>query len=194
MALNPKLTHWQGRVVWLVGASTGIGRALAELLHAKGAAVIVSARSARTLERFVAAHPGSRALPLDVAEPHALADAAASIVARHGRIDHVVYCAGTYRAMRATAFDLDSALQHLRINYEGALRLLDAVLPQLLRQAAGNAFNWRYTLKLPVDGSVYEVQFDDWMYLMDERVMLNKAVMSKFGITLGEVTLSFYRK
>ena len=57
--------------------------------------------------------------------------------------------------------------------------------------AAGNALNWRYTLRLPVDGSVYEVQFDDWMYLMDERVMLNKAVMSKFGIFLGEVTLAF---
>ena len=61
-------------------------------------------------------------------------------------------------------------------------------------RAAGNALNWRYTLKLPVDGSVYEVQFDDWMYLMDERVMLNKAVMSKFGIRLGEVTLAFYKK
>jgi hypothetical protein len=61
-------------------------------------------------------------------------------------------------------------------------------------QAAGNALNWRYTLSLPVDGKVYEVQFDDWMYLMDERVMLNKAVMSKFGIQLGEVTLSFTKK
>ncbi len=61
-------------------------------------------------------------------------------------------------------------------------------------QAAGNALNWRYTLALPVDGKVYEVQFDDWMYLMDERVMLNKAVMSKFGIHLGEVTLSFTKK
>ena len=60
-------------------------------------------------------------------------------------------------------------------------------------QSAGNALNWRYTLALPVDGKVYEVQFDDWMYLMDERVMLNKAVMSKFGIKLGEVTLSFYK-
>ncbi len=57
--------------------------------------------------------------------------------------------------------------------------------------AAGNALNWRYTLRLPVDGSVYEVQFDDWMYLVDERVMLNKAAMSKFGVFLGEVTLSF---
>ena len=60
--------------------------------------------------------------------------------------------------------------------------------------AAGNTLNWRYTLSLPVDGKVYEVQFDDWMYLMDERVMLNKAVMSKFGIRLGEVTLSFTKK
>jgi hypothetical protein len=60
--------------------------------------------------------------------------------------------------------------------------------------AAGNAFQWAYTLRLPVDGSVYEVQFDDWMYLVDERVMLNKAVMSKFGIRLGEVTLAFTKK
>jgi hypothetical protein len=60
-------------------------------------------------------------------------------------------------------------------------------------QAAGNALQWQYTLRLPVDGSVYEVQFDDWMYLVDERVMLNKAVMSKFGIRLGEVTLAFQK-
>jgi len=70
----------------------------------------------------------------------------------------------------------------------------DDVLGVAAGVAAGNALNWRYTLKLPVDGKVYEVQFDDWMYLMDERVMLNKAVMSKFGIRLGEVTLSFYKK
>ena len=60
-------------------------------------------------------------------------------------------------------------------------------------QARGNAFNWRYTLRLPVDGRVYDVEFDDWMYLMDDRVMLNKAVMSKFGLRLGEVTLSFVK-
>ncbi len=61
-------------------------------------------------------------------------------------------------------------------------------------QASGNALQWRYTLKLPVDGKVYEVQFDDWMFLIDEHVMLNKAVMSKFGVRLGEVTLAFVRK
>lgn len=58
----------------------------------------------------------------------------------------------------------------------------------------GNAFNWRYTLALPVDGSVMNVQMDDWMYLMNDRVMLNKARMTKFGIHLGDVTLSFTRR
>lgn len=67
----------------------------------------------------------------------------------------------------------------------------DDVVGEAVGQAAGNALNWRYTLRLPVDGTVYEVQFDDWMYLMDERVMLNRAAMSKFGIHLGDVTLSF---
>jgi len=61
-------------------------------------------------------------------------------------------------------------------------------------RAAGNALQWRYTLALPVDGRVWHVQMDDWMWLVDERTMLNKAVMSKFGIRLGEVTLAFTRK
>jgi hypothetical protein len=67
----------------------------------------------------------------------------------------------------------------------------DDVVGTAQGQAAGNAFQWAYTLRLPVDGKVYEVQFDDWMWLVDERVMINKAVMSKFGIRLGEVTLAF---
>ncbi len=70
----------------------------------------------------------------------------------------------------------------------------DDVLGAAEGVSAGNALNWRYTLKLPVDGKVYEVQFDDWLWQMDERVMLNRAVMSKFGFRLGEVTLAFYKK
>ena len=69
----------------------------------------------------------------------------------------------------------------------------DDVVGTAVGRTSGNAFQWAYTLKLPVDGKTYEVQFDDWMYLMDERVMLNKAVMSKFGVRLGEVTLAFYK-
>jgi hypothetical protein len=75
-----------------------------------------------------------------------------------------------------------------RVRYLG---LADDVVGEARGEAAGNALRWTYTLRLPVDGKVYEVQFDDWMFLVDERVMLNKAVMSKFGIRLGEVTLSF---
>ncbi len=60
--------------------------------------------------------------------------------------------------------------------------------------AAGNALNWHYTLSLPVDDKVYEVQMDDWMFLVDDRVMLNRTAMSKFGFHLGDVTLSFTRQ
>jgi hypothetical protein len=67
----------------------------------------------------------------------------------------------------------------------------DDVLGEAVGATAGNAFQWRYTLKLPVDGRVWEVDFDDWMFLIDERVMLNRATMSKFGIRLGEVQLVF---
>ena len=68
------------------------------------------------------------------------------------------------------------------------------VISQASGELAGNALNWRYTLALPVDGKIYHVQFDDWMYLMDDKVMLNRAQMSKFGIYLGEVTLAFYKR
>lgn len=68
------------------------------------------------------------------------------------------------------------------------------VIGQAAGESGGNAFNWKYTLALPVDGRVYHVNFDDWMFLMNENVMLNRAVMSKFGFRLGEVTLSFRKR
>lgn len=70
----------------------------------------------------------------------------------------------------------------------------DDVVGDALGESAGNALNWTYTLALPVDGTIYQVQFNDWMYLVTPKVMLNKAKMSKFGIDLGEVTLSFYKR
>ena len=61
-------------------------------------------------------------------------------------------------------------------------------------QVAGNALHWRYVLAVPVDGTTWNLAFDDWMFLVDERVMLNRAVMSKFGFRVGEVTLSLARR
>jgi NAD(P)-dependent dehydrogenase (short-subunit alcohol dehydrogenase family) len=136
MALNPRITDWNGRVCWLVGASSGIGRATAARLHAAGARVIVSARNAAALDAFAREHASAEALALDTTDLDAVRAAAQGIVARHGRIDLAFYCAGHYKPQRATAFDLDEMLKHQRINVTGAYHLLDAVLPSLLRQAA----------------------------------------------------------
>jgi NAD(P)-dependent dehydrogenase (short-subunit alcohol dehydrogenase family) len=138
MPLNPRITRWNGQRVWIVGASTGIGHATAARLHAAGARVAVSARSAATLEAFAREHAGSLALPLDATDREAMREAAARIVREWGGLDLVVYCAGYYKPMRATAFDLDDALRHQQVNYVGALVLLDAVLPTLLSQGSGH--------------------------------------------------------
>jgi hypothetical protein len=61
-------------------------------------------------------------------------------------------------------------------------------------EAAGNALRWRYVLALPVDGRIIHVDFDDWMFLIDDRVMLNRSTMSKYGFDLGEVTLVLTRR
>lgn len=136
MPLNPRITSWREHVVWLVGASTGIGRATAERLHDAGARVIVSARNLEALQQFALGRERAQALAVDVTDREGMRRAATQIVAQHGRIDLAMYCAGHYKAQRATAFELDEMLRHLEINVSGAYHLLDAVLPTLLRQAA----------------------------------------------------------
>ena len=134
MSLNPALDDWSGRVVWIVGASSGIGRATASQLHARGAKVVLSARGAAALDEFVRGHPGSLALPLDVADRAAFAAALHRLLALHGKLDLAMYCAGHYKAMRATEFDLGEMQRHLQVNYIGALHLLEAVLKTVIAQ------------------------------------------------------------
>jgi len=139
MPLNIPMSDWNGKTVWLIGASTGIGRATASLLHARGAKVVVSARNAQALDAFVAQHPGAIALPVDVTDLEAVRTAAAAILARTP-LDGVVYCAGHYREMRADAMDLSEMLRHVQINYIGVLHVLDAVLSALRAATRGNTF------------------------------------------------------
>ena len=136
--LNPPLLDWQGQTVWIVGASTGIGRATASALHRAGARVTVSARKAEALAAFVAQHPGSQALALDATDPAAVTLAATNLLAQ-GPLDCVVYCAGHYQAMRAEAIDVADVQRHLAVNYLGAVYLLDAVLPSLLARGRGHS-------------------------------------------------------
>ena len=139
MPLNPPLHDWSGRWVWIVGASSGIGRATASALHAQGARVIVSARQADALEAFTREHEGSVAMPLDVTRPddvHAAAQAVRKLAG--GAPALVLYCAGHYKAQRATQFDRVEMERHLDVNYRGVLNLLDAVLPMLTAARAGH--------------------------------------------------------
>lgn len=68
------------------------------------------------------------------------------------------------------------------------------VIGEARGELAGNALRWRYELALPVDGTTYPVQFDDWMYLIDEDTLINRSFMSKLGVELGQVTLFFRRQ
>jgi hypothetical protein len=70
----------------------------------------------------------------------------------------------------------------------------DDVVGTATGKSSGNALQWNYTLSLPVDGKIYHVEFDDWMYLMEEEILLNRSAMKKFGFTLGEVILFFKKR
>ena len=135
--LNPPMVDWRGKTVWIVGASSGIGQATAAALHGLGARVVVSARNAQSLAAFVEQHPGCVALALDATNSQAVKAAADQLLAQ-GPLDCVVYCAGHYHAMRADALDLADMVRHVDVNYLGALYVLDAVLPALLKRGTGH--------------------------------------------------------
>lgn len=140
--MNPPITDWRGLRVWLVGASSGIGEATASALHARGAQVLVSARSREALDRFVLNHPpqhglAAQAWPLDVTDADAVTATAREILAQ-GPLDLVVYCAGHYREMRANEMDMADLKRHLDINYIGALHVLDAVVPAMTTRGRGH--------------------------------------------------------
>jgi hypothetical protein len=68
------------------------------------------------------------------------------------------------------------------------------IVGEAVGAAAGNALNWKYVLALPVGDKVYNVHFDDWMWQLNDTVMMNRAVFSKFGFKLGEVLITFYKQ
>ena len=141
-ALNPRIRDWRGRRVWLVGASSGIGAALARALAREGARLALSARRPDGLAqvREDCPEPARQEvllLPLDVSDKAALASAADAIVRAWGGIDLVVWLAGTYQSMRAEDFDLALAREMLETNLWAVYNGLDCILPLLLRQGRG---------------------------------------------------------
>lgn len=138
MALNPPIRDWKDRVVWIIGASSGIGRATASALHHRGARVAVSARNSAALDRFVLEHPGALALVTDITDKASVHAAAERLHEHWGACDLVFACAGHYKAQRATQFDLAEMLRHQEVNYVGTLHVLDACLPGLLAARQGH--------------------------------------------------------
>ena len=130
---NPKITEWAGKRVWLVGASSGIGAALAGELARRGAHVALSARNADKLRDL--AIDGALLLPCDATSAAGLAVARERLLAAWGRVDLVIYLAGDYVPMRAANFDLAAAEKVVSVNFNGAMRLVATVLPDL--QAGG---------------------------------------------------------
>jgi NADP-dependent 3-hydroxy acid dehydrogenase YdfG len=126
---------FKGKTYWLVGASEGLGRALALALSKAGATVIVSARVADRLADLVADLPTpGRAVACDVADPASVAQAAAEI----GSVDGMVFLAGVYWPMKATEWDSDKIATMIDVNLTGAARVVGAVLPWMLEARRGH--------------------------------------------------------
>ncbi len=133
--MNPKITDWNGQRVWLLGASSGIGAALARTLLARGAQVAISARS---VEKLNAVAPGrALILPCDASDDASMRGAWEQLLSAWGGVDLALYVAGDYRPMHAWDFDLEIAQRLVAINFTGALGFSACVLPQLLAQGAG---------------------------------------------------------
>jgi len=129
------MTDWQGKRYWLVGASEGLGAALAHKINAAGAEVIVSARSAERLEELVAALPGrARAVAVDVRDDTSVTEAAAEV----GEIDGLVYLAGVYWPMPSTEWQAEEVTAMADVNFTGAVRVLGAVIPRMVARDAGH--------------------------------------------------------
>jgi len=137
MPLNRPITDWNGVRVWLVGASSGIGAALARALAARGAKLALSARDAARLALVAHDCEGALALPMDVTREGDYARVLAQIVAEWGGVDVVVLNAGTYAPLRAWEMTPEAIRQTLEVNLLGVMNGAAAVVPGLLAQGKG---------------------------------------------------------
>jgi NADP-dependent 3-hydroxy acid dehydrogenase YdfG len=126
--------NWQGKRYWLVGASEGLGLALAQQLAAKGAEVILSARDPQRLAEAQAQVPRAEAVALDVADTASVTEAAERI----GSIDGLVFLAGVYWPMPAQQIDPARLEAMCDINFTGCARVIGAVLPAMIARGAGH--------------------------------------------------------
>lgn len=129
------MRNFHGKRYWLVGASEGLGLALAQAMSARGADLILSARDPARLDAAVATLPNpARALPVDVASATSVEAAAATL----GPVDGVVFLAGVYWPTTAQNWDATQVEAMCDVNFTGCARVVGAVLPGMVARGAGH--------------------------------------------------------
>ena len=135
--MNPPIRDWAAQRVWIIGASSGIGAALAVALLDRGASVAVSARRTEALRAVVAGHGAARVLAFDFTDGTAFAAACDELFRNWGGIDLVVFCAGAYAPMRAWQLDANDIDRMLDINLRAPMAAAAQLIPRLLEQGSG---------------------------------------------------------
>ncbi len=136
-SMNPRITDWRVKRVWVIGASTGIGAETAKLLLSLGAHVALSARTDAALQAIANGHAQALTLPLDVTDASQLAAAHTRLINEWQQIDLVLLVAGMYNEMRADSIDMAVVNRTLDVNLRGVFHSLHTVLPTMLSQGAG---------------------------------------------------------
>ncbi len=126
---------WQGKRYWLIGASEGLGKALAQKISAAGAEVILSARSEDSLASAVADMPGKATYQtIDISDDDSVKAAAEAV----GEVDGLVLLAGVYWPFGADAWEADKAVAMADINFTGYMRVLGQVVPSMVDRDEGH--------------------------------------------------------
>lgn len=129
---------YAGDTVWIIGASSGIGNALARTLANAQATLALSARNAEKLEALSSELPGTQFVyPMDVSDTASVSAAAQAIHSKFGDIHRIIFLAAAYEPMTLNDLDLDSVQAMLNTNLLGAFNLIEAVLPILSKQRRG---------------------------------------------------------
>jgi short-subunit dehydrogenase len=129
------VSEWAGKRYWLVGASEGLGEALAHKMSAAGVELVLSARSEDKLHDLAEALPGrAKVVTVDVSDAESIKAAFAAA----GQIDGVVQLAGVYWPFGAKNWDAAQANMMADVNFTGAMRLMGVVVPEFVEQDKGH--------------------------------------------------------
>ncbi|MCK8483453.1 SDR family NAD(P)-dependent oxidoreductase [Aliiroseovarius sp. S2029] len=128
------MIDFNGKTYWLIGASEGLGRAMAHDLDKAGARLILSARSQDRLQELADELSDARVVPVDVTDPDIVQDAASQA----GDVDGIVYIAGAYDPMQAADWDQDAAMLMCNVNFIGAMHVMGHVVPAMVAKGLGD--------------------------------------------------------